>query len=190
MANGDSLVVSHSNDDVVDYGGAYRTVRGFSRAVFRFSPLSDTQCRGTFVQYLDVGGRIPSSVMVQQVPTQLLVLGEVMEVFKRDDEIDEAERRELARVVKDEPQVYTADENSLLSRVQGKHEALKDEDFEELEWPDHLVKMELNLQGGKAGVGRATTVLDAEIEECVAWELALVSRGQLKCRAYTRLWWP
>jgi len=90
------------------------------------------------------------------------------------------ERDEMARVVKEEQQVYSSDEDSLIQRALNKLGALKEEDFEGIESPDHLVKMELNMLGAAAGVGRATTVVDASIEVCAAWEMAKMSREQQK----------
>ena len=63
------------------------------------------------------------------------------------DEIDETELDKLARVIKEEQQVYSENENSLIQRVQDKLGATKKEDFEEIESPDHFVKIELNMQG-------------------------------------------
>jgi len=178
--NGDFLVVAVSTDDVIDYGMKTNTVRGVSRALTRFAPSGESRCKVTHHMYLDANGRIPAFVVNAKLPLALGILGDLRKEFQRDDEIDKLERDQLARVIKDEQQVYSQDEDSLIHRVQNKLGALKEPDFEELESPDMLVKMALNMKGETAGVARATTVVDADIEECAPWEMAKLSREQLK----------
>jgi len=178
--NGDLLITAVPVDDVVDFGLSTRTVRAVSRALSRFTPYGESQCKVTLILYLDAGGVIPTRVVESKIPLALSAVGDLRDEFQRDDEIDKMERDELARVIKDEQQVYSEDEDSLIQRVQDKLGALKEEDFEELESPDYLVKMKLNTMGAAGGVGRATTVVDASIEVCAAWEMAKMSREQLK----------
>jgi hypothetical protein len=56
-------------------------------------------------------------------------------------------------------------------------------EFKYMPSPDSFVTVQLNtngIAGAGSGVGRATTVVDASVDECVAWELARTSRAQLK----------
>ena len=76
---------------------------------------------------------IPTRVVESKIPLALSAVGDLRDKFQRDDEIVKMERDELTRVIKDEQQVYSEDENSLIQRVQDKLGALKEEDFEELE---------------------------------------------------------
>jgi len=131
--NGDFLVVAVPTDEVIDYGMKTRTVRGVSRALVQFSPYGESQCKITYHMNLDAGGRIPTFVVNAKLP---LALGAVDNL-----RIDKLERDQLARVIKDELQTCTAEEDALINKVNVKLGMLEWEHFEELESPDHLVKM-------------------------------------------------
>jgi len=179
--SGDFLVAADPVDDIIDYGMTIRTVRGIGRCLTRITPLGISQCRVTIYQYLDAGGVIPRSLMTSKLPDAMSPAIEMRDEFQRDDEIDTMEWDKLARVIKDEQQVYSEDEDSLIQRVQDELGTLKEEDFEELESPDHLVEMALNMQdGGSNGVGRAFVTVDASVEQCAAWEMAKLSRAHSK----------
>jgi len=177
--NGDLLVTYVPIDDVIDYGLSARSVRGVTRALLRFTPSGESQCKATYIQYMDAGGVVPTRVVKSKIPLALSGVGEMRDEFQRDDEIDKMERDELARVMKDEQQVYSEDEDLLVQRVQDKLGALKEEDFEEIESPDHLVKMgKIIIDGG--GVGRASVTVDSSVEDCAAWEMASMSRERVR----------
>jgi len=116
--NGDLLFASVPVDDVVDYGMNMRTVRGVARALVRFTPLGESQCKATHIQYLDAGGVIPARVIQRKIPLSLVPVGNLRDAFRRDDEIDKVELDGLARVMREEQQVYSEDEDSLIQRVQ------------------------------------------------------------------------
>ena len=106
---------------------------------------------------------IPKLVFESKIPLAMSGEGEMLDEFQRDDEIDMMERDELARVIKDEQQVYSEDEDFLVQQVQDKLGALKEEDFEELELPDHLVKMgktflERELYTDRSGLQRSSRI--------------------------------
>jgi len=178
--NGDLLITAVPVDDVIDYGMNTRTVRGVSRALTRFTPSGESQCKVTYIQYLDAGGLVPTHVVESKIPLALSSVGEMRDQFQRDDEIDKVKRDELARVIKEEPQVYSEDEDSLIQRVQDKFGALKEEDFEELESPDHLIKMGKTIEGDGLVVIRASANIDSSIEDCAAWEISKMSRELVK----------
>ena len=125
--NGDLLFTAVPVDDVVDYGMSTRTVRGVDRALMRVTPSGESQCKVTYIQYLDAGGAIPAKVSELKIPVALSAIGEMRDEFQRDDEIDKLERDELARVMKAEQQVYSEDEDSLIQRVQDKLGAFTEE---------------------------------------------------------------
>jgi len=54
--NGDLLVTYVPVDDVIDYGMSTRAVRAVSRALLRITPSGESQCKVTYIQYLDAGG--------------------------------------------------------------------------------------------------------------------------------------
>ena len=58
--DGDFLVAAVPIDEIVDYGMSTRTVRGVFWALTRFTSLGDSQCKITYTQKLDAGGRIPT----------------------------------------------------------------------------------------------------------------------------------
>jgi len=97
--------------------------------------------------------------------------------FQRDAEVDEARCLALAALIRNSRQTYTPDENAILQNVQQALGALKDDDFEALESPDPLVKMEFTA-GAMGGTGRAVATIDASVEDCAAWEMDKMSRAQ------------
>ena len=178
--NGDLVVAFVPVDDLVDYGMNTRTVRGLTRALMRFTPSGESQCKVTLIMYVDACGVIPTKVIEKSLPQALSGIRELRDEFQRDDEIDQMEWDEHARVMKEQQQVYSEDEDMIVQRIQDKLGAHKDEDFDELESLDHLVWMGGFFVGKEAGIVRASTIVDASVEECGALELAKASRAQIK----------
>jgi len=141
-----------------------------------------TQCKVTYVQYLDAGGVIPTSVVESKIPLALGALGGLRDRFQRDDEIDEAVRSSLARIMERGPQTYSAEEHAMVNKVQVKLGMFEWKDFDELDSPDHLVKMGARFDEEEAGIVRASTVVDASVFECAAWDLLKTSRAQTKAK--------
>ena len=181
--NGDLLITAVPVDDVVDYGMSTRTVRGVARAFMRITPSGESQCKVTYIQYLDAGGVIPTRVVESKIRLALSAVSEMRDEFQRDDEIDKMERDELARVMKDEQQVYSEDEHSLIQRVQDRLGAIKEEDFEELGSPDHHMQMLMSMNTESDGIMRGIATLDTSIEVCAAWERAVTSRKMVDAHA-------
>jgi hypothetical protein len=177
---GSFIVVGHSVDDNIDYGSSIKAVRGTSKFVFRIMPLSETQCSVTFLSYFDAGGNVPAAVTNSKITSALDVLTDLREVFQRDDEVDEVDRNELARVIRDDPQEYTDDEKQLIRRVMDKLVDLEKEVLVDIESPDHQVQMSWAYDETAGGVGRATAVVDGAVEDCASWELSSMSREQTK----------
>ena len=179
--NGDLLVAAVPVDNVIDYGMTTRTVRGVARALMRVTPSGESQCKVTYIQYIDAGGVVPTWVVESTIPMSLSTVGNLRDQFQRDDEIDKMERDELARVMKEEQQVYSEDEDARIQRVQSKLRAHDDVGFEELESPDHLVKMgKIFSEGGHSAIIRASATIDSSIEDCAAWEVAKMCRETIK----------
>ena len=180
--NGDLLFTSVPADEVTDYGTKTKTVRGVILALMRLVPDGLDQCKVTYHMYLDAGGQIPTFVVNAKIPLALGAVGDLRDAFQRDDEIDKLERDELARVIKDEPQTYIAEEDILINEVHVKLGMLEWEHFEELESPDHLVRMgKIFVDGGSSSAaGRASTIVDVSVGDCAAWEMAKMSRENRK----------
>jgi hypothetical protein len=121
--------------------------------------MSSNSCRLTTFQFVDAGGRIPAWVLNRKVAVALGGMEEIREAFDRSDEVDKVARDELAGVIEHEQQVYDEKELRLLTRVQKKLSGLKEENFKELDSPDHMVKMHSILaEGSSTIVLEATTV--------------------------------
>ena len=126
----------------------------------RFTPITgNTQCKMEVYQQVDAGGRVPVRVVNSKASESLSWVEGLREQFQRDDEVDEDEQHELAAVIREEPQVYEAEEEQLITRVQDKLGGLKAEDFKELDSPDQNVKMHsVYKEGSSSIVLTATTV--------------------------------
>ena len=180
--NSELLFTSVPAEEAIDYGMKTNTVRGVSRALMRLTPSGVSHCKVTYHMHLDAGGRIPTFVVNSKIPLALGAVGNLREEFQRDDEIDKLERDQLARVIKDEPQTYTAEEEVLINKVSVSLGMLEWELFEELESPDHLVKMGGFFIGEEAGIARASTIIDASDEDCATWGMCKMSRAQAKSK--------
>ncbi len=177
---GDIIIVGLPLDESIDYGANTNTVRGTSKVFFRFIALNENQCKVIYISYLDAGGHVPAVVTNSKISLTLSVVEELRAEFARDDEIDEFERNKVALIIRDEPQVYDSEETDLIERSRHKLAACKEEDFESLESPDHLVEMKLDHKEEEGALGRAITVVDASVEDCAAWELNSM------CREFTK----
>ena len=186
-ANCDVMVAIESVDINVEYGASFKSVRGFTRALWRIVNISDRdrvkQCRVTVYQFIDAGGSIPTWLVNRVVPETLGFVQEAIDVFRQDDKVDNVERDKLMTLMKEshEDHEYTEDEVAILDHARNKFEGLKESDFEHLESPDVFVKMhKIMEENGHILIGRASTVIDTTIEECAAWEWAKMSRERSK----------
>jgi len=179
-ASGGFVVVCQSVDDKVDYGGTYGAVRAISEAVMRFTPvegLEGEQCKVSSHQRFRTGGNVPVWAMTKIATRTLLVVNTMRAEFQRDDEIDAANLGRLKKEILDEPQEYTAEEDEILKRGSDSMGGIRDAEFTEYDSPDPMVKMGFTLADGESTiVSRASTIVDAPVEECVAWEIDKTSR--------------
>jgi hypothetical protein len=180
---GNFFWAAESVPDLVDYGTKFNTRRGQTIAFMRIEPIPGVarQCTVTLVQKIDAGGRIPAWIMDLRVAKNLLSVGDMRDVFARDDAIDADDRDALARVMIDVPQVYTPQEESLMEQIKTKLGAL-DEDgkFKQLVSPDHHTKMYWSNDRNHGGVGKSTMIADASLEDCGGWLTNLMSRENLR----------
>jgi hypothetical protein len=127
---------------------------------------------------------VPAAVANSKISLSLSLLEELRAEFARDDEADEQERNKLARVIREEPQFYSPEEMDLVERSNRALIDIKENDSQGLASPDHLVRMSWVHPGEGShvgsGIGFATAVVDASIEDCAAWELSSMSREQTK----------
>ena len=179
--NGDFVMAFVSTDDEINYGVKLRTVRATTKWLIYFKSVAEMQCEVTFMQYFDGGGNVPKRVYNYKLQNALGAVEEMRSEFERDDEIDKLEHEEIAKVVREVDQVYTAEENEIIEQVMGKLGGPKEEDFDELDSPDLRVKMgRLFAKSGGGGTLRASTVIDAAIEDCLATHIAFMDRAHVR----------
>jgi hypothetical protein len=179
---GDLLCAFQPEESIeVDYGVEMKTVFARCTGITRLRAINDSQCELACYQHLDAGGLLPPALANKQTSVALRPIVELRNVFQRDDEVDEAERNELARVMKHDAQDFSDEEAALVSGVQDNLGRIAASEFRELNSPDRFVNMSLHFtEGESCGVMRATTVLDAPIEECAANEMSMQSRANSK----------
>jgi hypothetical protein len=157
--NDDLLFAGESVDESVDYGKNFKAVPGSIRLFARLRSVSPNSCRLTAFQFFDAGGRVPVWVLNTKVVEALSGVEEIRKVFDRSDEIDKLARDEHAGVIELEQQVYDEEETAFVERVEDKFGGFKEENFKELDSPDHLVKMDSIFKAKDSSVfGRASTV--------------------------------
>ncbi|GMI09865.1 hypothetical protein TrVE_jg7422 [Triparma verrucosa] len=133
----------------------------------------------------DTGGIIPTWVVDKKMPNALLVVQDAINDFRQDDRIDAADREDISALMEERwgEEVYSEEEIALLQRVRQKFEdSLKEGKWTHLKSPDVFVEMESIFEdgGSSAVIGRASTIVDASIEDCAASEWMRMSRGQKK----------
>jgi len=107
------LLATESVGDIVDYGMYVRTVRGFTRALTRFTPLSPDMCKVTHYQYADVVGYIPTRVVNLMLVVTIKAVDDLRKEFEKDDEVDKIARDKIANVMRKEPQCYSSEEEEV-----------------------------------------------------------------------------
>ncbi|GMI43365.1 hypothetical protein TrCOL_g9828 [Triparma columacea] len=140
------------------------------------------QCKLTLTQYMDTGGHIPVKVVDRTIPRVLSTIAVLRDSFKRDEEVDKAALASLANIIKNKPQDYSEEEKLAIRKGKEFYEKCKeDENFDDLKSPDERVMMKLvHVDGASSGTGVASTVVDASVEECAAYEFYLDSRENRK----------
>jgi len=130
---------------LVDIGNhkAKELVQGESRGFVILKNVGDQKCDLTYVQHVDAKGNLPVKVMNREIPKGLRNIFQLREKFNRDDEIDQEERNELMRVMKNdnENEVYSEEENEMVGRITKKMERVKEDLFTPLNFPDFRTKV-------------------------------------------------
>jgi len=162
----------------VDYGQSFRVIRGHltGLVVILSSPGKNT-CKITFTVLWSGEGNLPPWAMRTEIMRTLSVVNELRTEVQRDDEIDAAERAKLVKVMTNDRVQNTPMEIATLNLRIDYFKALGDAKFQEVDAPDPFVKMEWALDDGES-VLRASTTVDATVEDCAAFETAKMSRSQ------------
>jgi len=183
--DGDIVFCALDDDSVVDYGTSLsRVVRGKSRVVVRIhQEYPDIpHCTISCIQHFDAGGSIPTYVVNKMVMTTLIYVNDMRATFQRDDEVDDRSRREMVLLLETRPE-YSDVELSAIEHVEEALGRYVDAEFEELSSPDQFVKMsvvDVKGDGSESGVGKAMSVIDADIPQSAAFFLSLADRRGLK----------
>ena len=98
------------------------------------------------------------------------VLGEVSNTFKRDDEIDEAEKDSMADTMKNKIQKYTKEEEKTIKQGWELHRrCVGNSNFDDIKNQDNWVQMMfVHFSRDKHQTAKAITVVDATLEEIAA----------------------
>jgi hypothetical protein len=170
-------------EEKVDYGGNLgKLVRASTSGILTAKNIEDQdgvlQCKLTLTQFMDTGGYIPVKVVNSSIPRVLGALSEISNSFKRDEDVDKAALASLTNIIKNEHQDYTKEEKEAINKGKKFYENCKEgRNFDDLKSPDERVKMKLvHVDGASSGTGFATTVVDASVEECAAFEFHINSR--------------
>jgi hypothetical protein len=175
------FAAAKSVDESADFGFTMRLVRGVTYSYARFTPLGAAQCSVSVYLYLDAGGNLPTSLVNSKIPQSLSLVKAMRSTFQRDAELDAAELAELARIFKDNTQIYTADDDEMVGRVTAKIGFLDKASLKTLVSPDHLVSMSCILgKGDSSTIITASTTVDASMEECAAHDWPKLSRALQK----------
>ena len=141
--------------------------------------------------------------MDKQIPKGLNCVFQLRERFNRDDEIDQEERNELVKLMKNhENEVYSMEENSMVQRITEKMKEVRDQVFTPLNSPDFRTKVSdqfcyifnflmnqhnkllprlIFAQMSIAHVNaKCEVVIDASMEECAAYNFLYMSRARMK----------
>ncbi|GMH53066.1 hypothetical protein TrST_g11050 [Triparma strigata] len=182
------LIAFESIDDEVDYGKKLKKTRGLTSGMFIYENLRDragaNQCKVTLVQNVESGGYVPVWVLNKMLPQQLSSIQQMVDIYRKDDEIDKAEIDEIARKIKaSNSEVYSEEENKLFEDVKSFYEGLSKDGWQSLHSPNKSVVMEMRMKEGVKntnGVARGQTIVDASTEECFAYEHAMMSRRRMR----------
>ncbi|GMI48438.1 hypothetical protein TrCOL_g6642 [Triparma columacea] len=165
--------------DEVDYGGSAGTfLRGTTQAIFIATNIENVsgipQCKIELLQHVDAAGHLPKSLVDKKTPNTLGVVAELRTSFNKDEEVDKAALVSLVNIIKNEHQDYTDEEKGAIRKGKEFYEKCKEgRNFDDLKSPDERVKMKLvHVDGASSATGFATTVVDASVEECAAYEFS------------------
>jgi len=118
--DGSFSAYSVPTDSVIDYGGIGRLVRGITKVIFTATNIESAggvkQCKVQLLQYLDAGGFIPAWLVNQKIHFAFGVVKFLAVSFQCDEEIDRAALTSFSNTIKNEPQIYTEEEEEAIER--------------------------------------------------------------------------
>ncbi|GMI52487.1 hypothetical protein TeGR_g11976, partial [Tetraparma gracilis] len=178
------VVAMQSCDDVkVDYGANLSPVRGFVRILFRIQPVdaAPNQCKVSVLQFLDPASSnfIPRKVVHGRL-IENLHIEDLRAKFQRDSEIDKASNDATADMIIKNEDPCSVEESAFVKNVRQELFDLDSAVMDDLESPDHLVRMGIVLGrtnfGAGSGISVASTVVDATVAQCAAIGINIMTR--------------
>ncbi len=179
----------------VDYGETIKAARGSAKVFVECQRVGDNQCQLTIYQQIDGGG----SAMNSKIANSQLDLAfyssiyMMRKAFARDREIDAEQRRTFKPFFGERNHDVTADEADFLLKYGftfNKYiRSKKWKNQSELQ-QDHFIEystLSKKIEDETCFLDRVTFTIDADIKECVAWELSKKSRDQLNYHLESRI---
>mmetsp|Transcript_18700 Transcript_18700/g.38909 ORF Transcript_18700/g.38909 Transcript_18700/m.38909 type:complete len:1880 (-) Transcript_18700:55-5694(-) len=169
-----------------DYGGFMgKLIRGQAKAIITLSSTAKRgeihQCKMDALQYFNLKGFVPSSFVYNALPGILGVVNNMKLIFQRDEEIDKTDLEELVETIKTSTESYSFDELAAITK--GKEFYMKCKEskkMKELKTNSERVKLSAVIMDGESLVaGYVEAIIDAPIEECVAYEYKKDTREKL-----------
>jgi hypothetical protein len=141
------------------------------------------QCRVTFASRVDIKSSVPTFVMNYLSSNYAKSIIDIRNKFaKTDDEKDSIARELLAKVIKNEQQTYTEEEERAIRSAKEFYKKCKEgTGSREFRSPDFKVEMRGSHDGDSQPFAIATTTVDASVYECAAHAIVdLNSRYAIK----------
>jgi hypothetical protein len=158
-------------------------VEGHFWAMYRFSAIASNRCKVELIAKTNGRGAIPNGEANRHVGYSLNIVNIMRKFFKRDDEIDAANRQAFITNSLLRPQVYTVKEKSFLRglfTLFSDRDDLKLNKIEFVSIADPSIKMSLGQEEGSYDAFlKAETVVDAHFLEAAAWDWNFMSREHL-----------
>ena len=181
-------IAFESVDLPVDYGSSLNTVRGRTRGLYRIENLPDRgqvkQCRCTFYHFTNLCGVILTTLMNRKLPETLGVIQEVIDMFRQDDKIDEADRAELATLTREKHEYHHYSEEELAILERGAvffHDVKENPNLSHLQFRDPLVSLRTALlDNDSLGSGIVRATIDTTLEEAAAYEYLKTTREGMR----------
>lgn len=131
-------------------------------------------------QKFDLGGYVPASFINNNMPRILGVIGSMGNVFNKDSDVDEENLLKLANIVKNVPQTNTKEEEDRINMGKKFYmKTLTSKKVKKIQL-DVVQMRQVQIEGEGLVRGFLETVVDAPIQDCVAFEFIKDSREKCK----------
>ena len=101
-------------------------------------------------------------------------------VFDKSGPVDEAQRQELAKFLKESKQEYSEEERSTWTGLRQQLDGLDDSEFEVVPTGDRCWKVMRAVKKVRTAKFRAIATIDAPLEVCASYEIMKMTRERLE----------